>query len=207
MADSAAQPNFDQRSFEEFKERLLAELSALERSVTAIRELCSQKLAPPTALPCGSCPKSETPHKPCKRLEAYLDGAYKGRLHGETTIGVNLDEVRDRKTPAVQDNGGETTSRVDRGALRGFRKVEPFDAMESYKPCWHLLTLEQREVVYLHHGEGKGKSEIAVLLGRRPSSVSGRLKRAEKVKEEYDAKMRRQELRLQRELEAKSSEI
>jgi len=207
VADSSAQPNFDQRSFERLRERLQADLPALERLVTAIREFCSQKPALSTSLPCKSCPKSGMPHDPCERLEAYLDGVYRGKLHGETTFGVNLDEVLAQKAGSGQEDGDETARKRDRGTFRRFRKVEPFDAMESYKPCWHLLSHKQREVVHLHYGKRKRNSEIGVLLDKKPSTVSGLLKRAKKIKEEYDAEMRRQEFKLQRELETKFGEI
>jgi predicted DNA-binding protein YlxM (UPF0122 family) len=207
MTNSTSQRSFDARLMAEFKERLLADLPAVERFVTAIREFCSPKPALPTPLPCTACPKSGTPHEPCERLEAHIDGAYRGKLHGETTIGVNFDEVRDRKAAPGQGDGDETVRKIDRGTFRNFRKVEPFDAMESYKPCWHLLSHKQREVVHLHLGEGKRNSEIAVLLDKAPSTVSDLLKRAQKTKEEHDAEMRRQELKLQRELETKSGEI
>jgi RNA polymerase sigma factor (sigma-70 family) len=140
-------------------------------------------------------------------LEVYLDSIHKGRLHGETTIGVNLGEVRDRKAAPGQEDGDETAGNIDRGTFRNYRKVESFDPMDSYRPCWHLLSPKQREVVHLHYGEGKRNSEIAKLLNIKPNSVSGLLKRAQRIKEEHDVEIRRQELKLQRELETKSEEI
>jgi len=207
MTNSKSQQDFDPRSVEEFKGKLLADLPAVERLVMTIREFCSQKPAQPIPLPCTSCPKSEIPHKPCERLEAYLDGAYRGRLHGETTIGVNFDEVRDQKTALGQEDGDEAASKIDRGTFRNYRKVESFDAMESYKPCLHLLSHKQQEAVSLYHGERKGLKEVAEILGKWPSTVSGLLKRAKKIKAEHDAEMRRQELKLQRGLGTKSGEI
>jgi predicted DNA-binding protein YlxM (UPF0122 family) len=85
--------------------------------------------------------------------------------------------------------------------------VESFDAIDSYKACWHLLTHKQQEAVRLYHGEGKSKSEIATLLDKKPNTISGLLKKAKETKEEHDAEMRKQELKLQRELQTKSGEI
>jgi DNA-directed RNA polymerase specialized sigma24 family protein len=140
-------------------------------------------------------------------LEVYLDSIHKGKLHGETTIGVNFDEVRDRKAAPGQDDGDEAASQIDRGTFRNYRKVESFDAIDSYKACWHLLTHKQQEAVRLYHGEGKSKSEIATLLDKKPNTISGLLKKAKETKEEHDAEMRKQELKLQRELQTKSGEI
>jgi len=136
-----------------------------------------------------------------------LPRSYGGKIHGETTVGLNFDEVRAQKTAPGQEDGDEAARKSDRGTFRNFRKVASFDAMESYKPCWHLLSHKQQEVVQLYHGEGKRKGEIAVFLDKKPNSVTGLLKRAKIRKEKYDAEMRRQELKLQRELEAKSDEM
>jgi hypothetical protein len=196
-----------QFSSESLKKRLMADLPAVERFFSTIREFCSEKPVLPPLLPCSFCPKNGIPHEPCERLGVYLDGPYRGRLHGETTINVNLDETRDRDTASGQGDGDELVKKNDRGTFRSMRKVESFDPMESYKSCWHLLSHKQQEVVQLHHGEGKRKSEIAMLLDKKPNTISGLLNRAKKIKEEYDLKMRRQELKLQRELEAKSGEL
>lgn len=201
MSNIASQPDFDPRSVKQLKARLLAELPALERLVAAVRAFCTQKKTPPTtALPCTSCPKGGTPHEPCERLEAYLDSLHRGRLHGERTIGVNLDEVRGQ-TEAGSAGSNQTEQKADRGTFRNLKKVESFDAMELYKSCWDLLSLPQQEAVYLHYHEGKGTSEIAVLLNRKPSTISGRLERAKRIKAEHDEKMRRQEFKIRRELE------
>lgn len=207
MTKSMRKQEYDQFSLENLKKRLLADLPAIERLVMTIREFCSQKPTPLQPLPCSSCPKSETSHKPCDRLEAYLDGAYRGKLHGETTINVNLDEVRDQDPASGQEDGDESVKKRDHGTFRNLKKVESFDAMESYKPCWHLLSHKQQEVVRMYHGEGKLKIDIARLLNKAPSTVSGLLKKAKERKENNDAKIRKQKLALLKELEAKSDEI
>jgi len=201
------QPSFGARLVTELLERLPPALLLLEMLVALGHGLTAEETARSTPLPCTSCPKSGTPHEPCNRLEVYLDSIHKGKLHGEKTIGMNLGQVRDRKAVPGQDDGDEAASQIDRGTFRNYRKVESFDAMESYKQCWHLLSPKQREVVHLHYGEGKSESEIATLLERKRNTVSGLLKRAKKTKEEHDVAMRRQELELQREFEARSGEI
>lgn len=222
------------RPLEELGRRLRADLSALERTLEANREFCGQVPAlseTPTPCsasptrgicegpadtpenkvwiksPCAPCPKRPSCALPCSRLEAYLDGVYRGKVHGETTIGVNLNEVRDREGAPDQGNGDGDVKKADRGAFRGFTKVESFDPMEPYKSCWHRLSPDQREVVELYYGEGKKVGAIAKTLNLAPSSVSGRLRRAKKVKEEYAAEMRRKEFLLHKELEAKADEI
>jgi IS30 family transposase len=54
---------------------------------------------------------------------------------------------------------------------------------------------------------GKTIKEIAGILAKSPSTISGLLKRAQDKKDEYDAHMRRQELTLHRELEATRREF
>jgi DNA-directed RNA polymerase specialized sigma24 family protein len=140
------------------------------------------------------------------RLEAYLDGAYRGRLHGETTTGVSFDEVRDQKTVPGQEDGYEKATKKDRGAFRGFRKVESFDAIDSYKPCWDLLSHKQQEAVRLYHGDGKGLTEVAAILDRTPSSVRGLLDRAQAKKDKHREEMWKKDLEILRELETKGCE-
>ena len=115
MKNAIEQTDYHLHSVEEFKKRLLADLPAVERFVMAIREFCSQKPAQQTTLPCTSCPKSGTPHQPCNRLEVCLDSLHKGKLHRETTIGVNLDELRAQKAAPAQEDAKETARKKSAG--------------------------------------------------------------------------------------------
>lgn len=150
--------------------------------------------------PCETCDK-ESCDKACDHLEAHLNGPYEGKLHHETTIGLDFDKVRAENTPAGPGDGDETPRGTGLKAFQEFRKVQPFDAMEPYKSCWDLLTHKQQEAVRLFHGDGMGLTEVAMTLGRAPSSVRGLLDRARTIKDGHNAEMRRKELALRRELE------
>ena len=55
------------------------------------------------------------------------------------------------------------------------------DEMSHY----HHLTIEERETLYLMHGQGKNNSEIARELGRSRSTISRELRRNRKKRDEY----------------------
>jgi predicted DNA-binding protein YlxM (UPF0122 family) len=182
----------------EFLERLPDALPFLEAAVALGRSLVALRKSVATEGPCDSCPRTDC-RESCERLEAHLNGPYEGKLHGETTIGANLDEIAAQKTK---------TRRQDvHGPFQDVKKVTSFDPMEPYERCWHLLSCEQREAVELYYGEGKKVGAIAKLLHRSPSSVSARLRRAKEVKEDYDTKMRRKKYELLRETQASAHEI
>jgi hypothetical protein len=184
VADSTAQPSFDQRSFERFRERLLADLSAVERWVTAIREFCSQKPAPAESSPCDSCPKRDKCTKPCEALNALLPKRYGGKVHGEGTINLNLDNVRntdDSCDDSEDDDGGK----LDRGKLQNIAKVHSVDVFGEYEQCWKIFSKKQQEVLVLCRRDGKSITQVAKELHKAPSTVWGLLDRAERKKQKY----------------------
>lgn len=199
------QLGLDPRVLAELLDKLPDALPFLELAVAIGRAVMAKRNPAATKAPCAFCPKTDCVEI-CELLAAHLDGPYEGKLHGETTIGVNLDEVRAREGAPEQGSGDEDVKKADRGTFRGFRPVEPVDLLEPYKACWDRLTQEQREVVLQYYGEGKKVGAIAKALRRSASSVSGRLKRAKQVKEEYAAEMRRKEFELWREAETNSHE-
>jgi RNA polymerase sigma factor (sigma-70 family) len=155
---------------------------------------------------CETC-SQENCRKPCENLNAHLPSIRAGKLHGEITGGIDFDQIRAPRGASEGKSGDEEAKRGDRGAFKDITKVESFDAMKQYEPCWNLLTHQQQEMVRLYHGEGKRIKEVAEILGKSPSTISGLLKRARNKKEEYDERMRRQELGLQHEMETKLREF
>ena len=156
---------------------------------------------------CESCQQKTSCIEMCEQLRAHLNGPYAGKLHGETTAGTDLDEIRARRGSPEGLDGDEKASQEDRGALGRIRGVESFDPLEQYRPCSDLLSEEQKEVVQMRHGEGKKIKEIAATLGKSPSTVSTLLKRAWKVKEEHRKEMWRVQLAVRRESGANSDEL
>ena len=176
---------------------LLPQTEGLIARLQRFQVILKRAIAPS---PCEIC-SNDSCEEPCERLKARLNSPCEGKRHGEITIGVNFDEVRAENTPTGPGDGDETPRGAGRGAFQEFRKVQPFDAMEPYKPCWDLLTHKQQEAVRLFHGDGMGLTEVAMTLGRAPSSVRGLLDRARAMKDGHNAEMRRKELGLRRELE------
>jgi DNA-directed RNA polymerase specialized sigma24 family protein len=139
-------------------------------------------------------------------VNAHLDSPCAGKHHREKTGGVHFDEIRARRGSPEGQDGDEKARRDDRGTFRDITPVEPLDALESYTPCWDRLSRKQRQAVQLHYGEGKRIKDVAEILGRSSSTVHGLLSRARETKDKHNERMRRQELALLNELEAKLRE-
>lgn len=157
--------------------------------------------------PCDSCSQKMGCTVPCEQLEAHLNGTFAGKLHGEMTAGIDLDEIRAQGGSPEGVDGDEQASRDDHGTFGRIRRVQSFDPMEQYRPCWDSLSEEQKEVVRLRHGQGRKVKEVAEILDKSPSTVSTLLKRARKVKEEHREEMWRAQRRVSRESSANSDEF
>jgi len=182
MIDGARQQGFGQFSFEEFKERLLADLPAIERWVATIREFCTQEPTPATPSPCNGCPKREKCTEPCELVKPQLPKEYGGKIHGEGTINLSLDKVRNGAgfyDDLEEDDQGKT----DRGKLKNFKNVVPINFFSEYEACWPIFSKKQQQVLALYHRDGKTITRIAKELHKWPSTVWGLLHRAEKRKQ------------------------
>jgi len=178
----------------------------IQQFLLGVRCLAIGESTDRTPIPCDSCPKKGTEHEICARLEAYLPALYGGKLHGETTTGMDLDETNAEPCAPEHGDDDDNVKNSDRDNYRNIRRVPFLDPLEGYRRCWELLTPKQQEVVQLRLGEGKTGKEIAQVLGKAQSTVSKLLKKARETKEEHDARMRKEELMLLRESQAKISE-
>jgi predicted DNA-binding protein YlxM (UPF0122 family) len=201
---AAVLPDADDESLRRIAGTLTPEVRHLLGLLEGFRQAKPSDMTGP---PCNSCQQRNSCEKPCESLNAHLPSPDAGKLHDERTGGLDFDEIKALRGSSEDKFDDERTSRGDRGAFRGIKKVESLDVMRQYEPCWDLLTHKQQEAVRLYHAEGKNIGEVAGILGRSPSTVSGLLKRAQKKKEEYNAQKRKQELDLQYEIEAKRREF
>lgn len=102
MANSKTKPNSHQPSVEELRERLLADLPAVERWVATIREFCARKeLSCQNCLKKAECEKHNEGKKDkiCLVLEPHLSGRYEGAGYREKSgYPHNYDQMRSEAT-------------------------------------------------------------------------------------------------------------
>jgi len=175
--------DFDPRWFAEFLEEFREKLGAVKSSVELLNDFVSEKARIILQSPCNTCPK-ENCSKLCDGVAHLLDGAYVGKIHGEGTINLSLDNVRDGNG-SCDDLDDENGSKQDRGKLRNIQKVSSLDFFSEYEACWGVFSEKQRQVLPLRHRDGKTIAQIAKELGKAISTVWGLLNLAEKRKKKY----------------------
>jgi hypothetical protein len=101
MRKSNPQPSPDPGLPAEFRERLRAALPFLEWAVALAHEVVAAEDKARTESLRIPCPRRDRCKGACDRLEAHHDGPYQSKLPGETTAGVDCDDI------AVDRNGLE----------------------------------------------------------------------------------------------------
>lgn len=167
MRNSKPQPDFDAHYVAELGEALRQALPFLEKLVLLGQALRPQKAKESTSLPCTSCSKDHC-SGPCDALNAVLPAVYEGRGHREHFSKLGADD------------------------LQHFRKVRFSDIFEQYQDCRHIFTDKQWVVIEFYYQDGKTEDQIAKEIGKARTTVSDRLNRARRRKENYDRKVRRE---------------
>lgn len=185
MASPASQPGFDRYPVEEFVEEFLEKLAVVESSIALLRDFLVKK-ARVTPLPCHICPVVKCPED-CKLLKKRIGGQCAGKVHGEGTINLNLDNVRNTDDSG-DDSEDDDSDKLDQGKLKDIQKVCSVDVFGEYEQCWKIFSKKQWEVLVLCRRDGKNLTQIARELHKAVSTVWGLLHRAEKRKQKYYGK-------------------
>ena len=179
MAETAGQFGLDETSFQEFK-TALQDLARLCEKVLRLAESSQYvKPTPPESLPCNTCLKIGQCQEPCELLERQLPKEYGGKIHGEGTINLDLDKVRNGDS-ICDDLEKEEGGKFARGNLKDMQKVTSVDFFGEYEACLPIFSKKQQQVLALYHRDGKTISQIAKELNKSASTIWGLLSRAEK---------------------------
>jgi len=182
MANSKGQSGFYDRLVAEFN-ALVWEMSRLYEKFRRLMEhLQDEDATASQPSPCNGCPKREKCTEPCELVKPQLPKEYGGKLHGEGTINLDLDKVRNGDS-ICDDLEKEDGDKFDRGNLKDMQKVTSVDLFSEYEACWSIFSKKQQQVLVLYHRDGKTITQIAKELHKWPSTVWGLLHRAEKRKQ------------------------
>jgi len=177
MKSPDAKSGSDPRLPAEFIEELHDKLAAVTSAVELLEAFVTQKATMLGQLPCSICSK-EGCSEPCEMLDSFLPRKHAGKIHGERTIDISLDEVR-AHNGFFDDLADENMGTYDRGKLKSIQEVRGYDFFWRYEACWRLFSRKQQQVLALYHRDGKTIAQIATELGKAPSTIWGRLNRAE----------------------------
>ena len=183
MKNPNAKFGFDPRLFAEFIEEFREKLAAVTSSVEVLNAFIAQKARILLRSHCDVC-SEENCSELCDGVAHLLDGPYAGKIHGEGTINLSLDNVRDGNG-SCDDLDGENGSKQDRGTLKNIQKVSSPDFFSEYEACWQVFSRKQQQVLPLYHRDGKTIARIAKELRKAPSTVWGLLSRAEIKRKKY----------------------
>jgi len=182
MAEGQSQPDLDPAAMGQLIDALAPLMPALERLV----EVWKQREKEPT-----TCQQPAV-FNTFSDQEDYMDlsesnrqrlpGVYQGRSRRENLRGFHQDTLRE-----VGDR-------------------RRFGTFAQYETCSEIFTPEQWKVIYLYWNQGMTQAEIAKTLGLKRSAVSGRLTRAATRKEQYDKRMRQEQLEHLKKMQKESYE-
>ncbi len=149
-----------------------------EKLLPLAKDFCDEKATSSAPSPCNGCPKREKCTELCELVKPQLPKEYGGKLHGEGTINLNLDNIR-RTDDFCDDLEKDDPGKVDRGKLKNFKNVEPIDLFSEYEAYLSIFSKKQQQVLASYHCDGKTITEIAKELHKYPSTIWGLLQRAE----------------------------
>lgn len=155
----------------------IRDLLAAAKGLLAEAERCCDVEAPqpPTKegateskLPCEECAELGKCEEPCKKLEKLLVAVGHGRGRKENLTGLYPKNLRE----------------LNRERLLG--------VFAEYESCQKIFSDKQWAVIKLRFGEGKTQAEIRQELGLKRSSVNDLLRRARRMLEEHQEKLRKE---------------
>ena len=189
MAIKTSQVDLGHKFSNDFIEEFLEKLDRVRNSTTLLRDFLV-KVAIVTPRPCQLCPKKSC-SKPCEALEVLLPKPYAGKGDREVNINLDFDKFESHTASHPNIYGNEQRqSQSDYSKLKYISRTTYLDVFEEYRKYWPKFTDKQRELLALKYRDGKTQTQIAKQLGKSPSAISGRLKRAVQQLEVFQDKER-----------------
>ena len=191
-------PNFETCSETELKQYLQQLAPFLQQVLKAINSFCSTNVSDKEPSPCENCSRRKDCNKPCEALNTQLPGPYVGIGYKEKTIGISLDNFEDIMKPFQEINECEMKTKGRQDIFKVIRRTRSEEIFEEYNKCKDVFTDEQWEVVSLKYEYGFTTKNMSRMLDKAENTIRDRLRRAKKTKEQYEQKMRAEQIRILR---------